>query len=189
MPRKFKCALCKYRKCFDSVNSIEISIEAVNICRYKCLFAYMRHVLFCWLSIGTFSVSFLNNLPGLNVSFFMFDALLDYFDFFNGSFFYRHAQPISSFRSYLPTYIPNALILRSSSVLFNVFFNSMSLLLFHLRVYGVVFVFLFGACIPKLLLNFNAMWSIVMILTENCSETPWSIYIELERFENWIRHR
>lgn len=74
----------------------------------------------------------------------------------------------------VPTYLP--LILRSSSVLFNVFFNSMSLLLFHLRVYGVVFVSFFGACIPKLLLNFNAMWRIVMILTENCSETPWSIH-------------
>lgn len=114
MPRKFKCALCKYRKCFDSVNSIEISIEAVNICRYKCLFAYMRHVLFCWLSIGTFSASFLNNLPGLNVSFFMFDALLDFFVFFSMVLFYRHAQPISSF-SYLPTYLPYPPTYRSSS--------------------------------------------------------------------------
>lgn len=114
MPRKFKCALCKYRKCFDSVNSIEISIEAVNICLYKCLFAYMRHVLFCWLSIGTFSASFLNNLPGLNVSFFMFDALLDFFVLFSMVLFYRHAQPISSF-SYLPTYLPYPPTYRSSS--------------------------------------------------------------------------
>lgn len=176
MPRKFKCALCKYRKCFDSVNSIEISIEAVNICRYKCLFAYMRHVLFCWLSIGTFSAFvFWIIYP---VGMFLSSCLMLYlaFSIFSMVLFYRHASANSIFiqlPSKTPTYRSFFDPLRSYSMYFSIQWVCYC---FICAFMGLFSFFFLGACIPKLLLNFNAMWSIVMILTENCIETPWSKY-------------
>lgn len=86
---------------------------------------------------------------------------------------YLHSATFQpTYRTHLPTAHPPVLF----GLIQCIFqFNEFVIVSFA-RLWGCFRFFFFGACIPKLLLNFNAMWSIVMILTENCSETPWSIH-------------